>query len=105
MMMKMKGMCAVHKAAWILVLIGALNWGLIGLFNFNLVMMLFGGVPMVERLVYILVGASAVAMLFADKCCMKKGVCACADEACTHCMAEDKKPMAGAAPMGGEKKM
>ena len=40
---------------WIVV-IGAVNWGLIGLFNFNLVTFLFGGWPVVERGVYILVG-------------------------------------------------
>lgn len=39
-----------------LVVVGAVNWGLIGLFNFNLVSSLFGGWPMVERAVYILIG-------------------------------------------------
>ncbi|HVU75422.1 MAG TPA: DUF378 domain-containing protein, partial [Candidatus Paceibacterota bacterium] len=32
----------VHTIAWILVIIGALNWGLIGLFDFNLVTAIFG---------------------------------------------------------------
>lgn len=39
-----------------LVVIGAANWGLIGLFNFNLVSFLFGSWPVVVRVVYILVG-------------------------------------------------
>ena len=39
-----------------LVVIGAVNWGLIGLINFNLVTFLFGSWPIVERVVYILVG-------------------------------------------------
>jgi hypothetical protein len=39
---------------------GALNWGLIGLFGFNLVETLLGSMPGVEKLVYVLVGASAV---------------------------------------------
>lgn len=43
-----------------LVIIGAINWGLIGLFNFNLVEMLFGGIPFIERLIYILVGISGL---------------------------------------------
>jgi len=48
-----------------LVLIGALNWGLIGLFQFDLVAALFGGQSsLVSRIVYSLVGLSAVAMLF-----------------------------------------
>ena len=38
-----------------LVLIGALNWGLVGAFNFNLVSVLFG-IGMLTRIIYILVG-------------------------------------------------
>jgi len=38
------------------VVIGAANWGLIGLFGFDLVAFLFGSWPIVVRLVYILVG-------------------------------------------------
>ncbi len=64
----------VHKIAGALVIIGALNWLLIGLFQYNLVMSIFGTWPMVERLIYILVGLSGVAMLFACKCCMG-GMC------------------------------
>ena len=37
-------------------IIGALNWGLIGLFNFNLVSFLFGDMSLLSRIVYILVG-------------------------------------------------
>jgi len=50
----------LHIIAFALLLVGGLNWGLIGLFNFNLVSMLFGSMPMVEQWVYILVGVSAV---------------------------------------------
>ncbi len=39
-----------------LVVIGAANWGLVGLLNFNLVTFLFGGWPVIERIIYILVG-------------------------------------------------
>jgi len=42
------------------VLIGALNWGLLGLLNFNLVSVIFGGIPFLARIIYILVGLSAV---------------------------------------------
>ena len=58
-----------------LVLVGALNWGLIGIAKINLVMMLLGSWPMVERVVYVLVGLSAVAMLMAGKCCAKCDSC------------------------------
>lgn len=37
-------------------IIGAINWGLIGLFNFNLVSFLFGEMSLLSRIVYILVG-------------------------------------------------
>lgn len=46
--------------AWGLTTIGALNWGLRGLSSFNLVRALFGNNPMVERMVYNLVGLSGV---------------------------------------------
>ncbi|MCL5003889.1 MAG: DUF378 domain-containing protein [Patescibacteria group bacterium] len=50
----------LHMVAFVLVIVGALNWGLVGLFNFNLVMALLGTWPTVEALVYILVGLSAL---------------------------------------------
>ncbi len=55
----------VHMAAWILVIIGGLNWGLMGLGGFlgsswNVVHMILGSWPAVEWLVYVLVGLSAV---------------------------------------------
>ncbi len=66
-------MCACSKGpvgmvACILVLVGALNWGLVGLGaflnkNLNVVTMLVGTWPRVEAIVYILVGLSALLML------------------------------------------
>lgn len=50
----------LHMATYLLVVVGALNWGLVGLFNVNLVMLLLGGIPGVVNVVYVLVGASAV---------------------------------------------
>lgn len=75
MMSDMKSCCSVHKICWILVMIGALNWGLVGLggfmkMNWNVVNLLLGSWPQVEWVVYILVGVSAVAMLFKDSCKM-----------------------------------
>lgn len=98
MMMKGMKLCGLHKAAWALLVIGGLNWGLVGAAKLNLVMMLLGSWPLVERIVYILVGLAAVAMLFAGKCCAK-----C--EACGTEMGGEKK-MGGDKPMmGGEHKM
>jgi len=44
----------------VLLVVGGLNWGLIGLVDFNLVDMIFGSMSMLSRLVYIVVGLSAV---------------------------------------------
>ena len=44
----------------ILLIVGGLNWGLVGLFNFDLVATLFGAGSMLARIVYILVGLSAL---------------------------------------------
>ena len=46
--------------AFILLVVGGLNWGLVGLFDYNLVNAILGNWEMLERLVYILVGLSAV---------------------------------------------
>lgn len=43
-----------------LVIIGALNWLLIGLFNFDLVAMLFGEMSVLSRIIYVLVGISGL---------------------------------------------
>nr|PZN72673.1 MAG: DUF378 domain-containing protein [Bacillota bacterium] len=50
--------------ARLLVIIGALNWGLIGLFGFDLVAFLFGGqMSLVSRIVYTLVGIAGVVLI------------------------------------------
>lgn len=57
----------LHMVSVLLVVVGALNWGLVGLFNFNLVMYVLGSWPMVEKVVYVLVGLSAVYLLLTHK--------------------------------------
>ena len=44
----------------VLVIVGGLNWGLVGLANFDLVATLFGASSVLSRVVYILVGLSAI---------------------------------------------
>lgn len=51
---------ALDWIATILVIIGGINWGLIGLFGFNLVEFLFGDFTLLTRLIYILVGLAAL---------------------------------------------
>jgi uncharacterized protein len=60
----------LQKTALILTIIGALNWGLIGLFAFDLVASLFGGMEVaLSRIVYSLIGLAGlinIGLLFAD---------------------------------------
>lgn len=44
----------------VLLIIGGLNWGLVGLFGFNLVASLFGTMSLLSRIIYVLVGISAL---------------------------------------------
>jgi len=53
-------MKALKTIALILVIVGGLNWGLVGLFNFDLVATIFGAMFAISRIVYVLVGLSAV---------------------------------------------
>lgn len=50
--------------AMTLVIIGGLNWGLVGAFGFNLVEALFGAIPFLVSLIYVLVGLAAVYMVY-----------------------------------------
>lgn len=63
----------IDKISLILVIIGALNWGLVGLFNFDLVAFVFANVVVVGRIIYILIGVSGIDMLiFAAKARLQK---------------------------------
>jgi uncharacterized membrane protein YuzA (DUF378 family) len=53
-------MKAINLVTLLLVIVGGLNWGLVGLFSFDLVAAIFGSGSALSRIVYILVGASAV---------------------------------------------
>ena len=53
-------MKAVDNIALVLIIIGAINWGLVGLFNFNLVYTIYGTMSVISRIVYILVGISGL---------------------------------------------
>ena len=58
-------MKTVHIAALVLAIIGAINWGLVGLFQFDLVAALFGGAAEpLSRIVYVLVGIAGVVLVF-----------------------------------------
>ncbi len=54
----------VKTLAYVLVIIGALNWGLVGFFNFDLVAAIFGQMTFLTRLIYDIVGVSALVYMF-----------------------------------------
>lgn len=57
-------MSGLVRFAQVLVIIGALNWGLIGFFNFDLVAAIFGGQDSVwSRIIYALVGLSGLLVI------------------------------------------
>lgn len=59
----------IDKLALLLSIIGSLNWGLVGIFRFDLVAFLFGSMSILSRIVYILVGiagAWCITLLFRD---------------------------------------
>ena len=64
------------KVALVLVIIGAINWALIGIFQFDLVAYLFGGQSaVVSRIVYTIVGAAGlwcVSLLFGERAAVKE---------------------------------
>lgn len=55
---------SVDWVALVLVIVGGLNWGLVGAFDFNLVDALFGTMSALSRIVYVLVGLSAVYLVY-----------------------------------------
>lgn len=72
-----KKCCTTSKIAWILVVVGGLNWGLVGVFNFDLVAYIAGlvGVPMLATVIYVVVGIAAVISLvkcMGDSSCSTK---------------------------------
>ena len=50
----------IDKIALVLIIIGAINWGLIGLFRFDLVAFIFGEMSVLSRIIYSLVGISGL---------------------------------------------
>jgi len=53
-------MKTVDVVIWTLLAIGGLNWGLVGVFNFDLVAAIFGDMSILSRIVYTLVGLAAI---------------------------------------------
>ena len=62
-------MKTIQKICLVLTIIGAVNWGLVGLFDFNLVSTLFKGSTALQNIIYVIVGVCGlvnIGILFAD---------------------------------------
>lgn len=89
------GGCIVSKVSKALVIIGGLNWGLVGVGalmgkgGWDLVAMTLGTWPMVQASVYVLVGIAAVVQLIGCRCAKCKAACA----SCGTCNTEGVQNM------------
>ncbi len=80
MLHRTQGGCISSMVASALVIIGGLNWGLVGLGmlldkDLNLVHSAFGGIPAAEAIIYILVGLATIGVIIGCKCEKCKMVC------------------------------
>ncbi|MBI5005451.1 MAG: DUF378 domain-containing protein [Candidatus Lloydbacteria bacterium] len=60
----MNKLSTIDWVALILVIIGGVNWGLIGFFNFDLVAAIFGSASIISSIIYDVVGISAIYLIF-----------------------------------------
>lgn len=70
----MKKLSTFELISLVLLIVGGLNWGLVGLFNYDLVAAIFGDMSVISRLVYSLVGLSGLYAAFFLKDLTKKGI-------------------------------
>jgi len=54
----------IDLLAMILVIVGGLNWGLVGLLELDLVQLIFGSIPILAKIVYIVVGLASLYMIY-----------------------------------------
>ncbi len=88
--------CIYSRIAWWLVVIGGLNWGLVGIgmlvhSNWNVVNMIFGSWPAVEAIVYVLVGVATAMKVFNCRC----KVCKSAEANCPGCSVKNPSMPSG----------
>ena len=66
--MKCGNACGLHSLAFWLLVIGGLNWGLVGAFDLDVVNMIFGAWDWLEMLIQILIGLSGILILLKGSC-------------------------------------
>lgn len=94
----MKGGCSPSSIGWLLVVIGGLNWGLVGLGmliggkNWNLVDAIFGAMVAIEAIIYLSVGIATVALIMGCRCkTCSEGSCCCGPCSNGSCDTHDVK--------------
>lgn len=68
----MKSLSVLDWIAIILVVVGAINWGLVGIHNFNLVSYLFGAFSIVTRIIYVVVAIAGIYLIAVTPLLIKK---------------------------------
>lgn len=68
----MSALKVIYWIALVLVIVGGLNWGLVGFFEFDLVAAIFGDMSMVSKIVYDVVGICAIYVAFVAPMLTKK---------------------------------
>ncbi len=66
-------MSATEKVTYLLLVVGGLNWGLVGAFDYNLVDSIFGVESALSRIIYVVVGLAAVYGVYSIVSMMSKG--------------------------------
>lgn len=86
-------MHSAKKIAFVLVIIGGLNWGIYGVTQVNVVELVLGNFPMIENIIYVLVGLSALFMVFKRHkgCCCSCKTCDVGEHCDDCCNTDDKK--------------
>ena len=77
----------LHKLTFLLLVIGGINWLLLGLLDWDLGQLFGGQDAAISKIIYILVGLSAIYELVMHP----KNCCACSPEACENCKVNKKK--------------
>jgi len=70
-----------HSIVFILLIIGGLNWLLVGLFNWDIGMIFGGQGAMVSKIIYILVGVSAISLAITHR------------NECKYCISKEESPI------------
>lgn len=68
----MRSLSIVDWVVIILVFIGGINWGLIGVLNFNLIEFIFSQIPIISRIIYVFIALAAIYLLLISLTLVKK---------------------------------